>query len=184
MTTKTRLSVEAFLCLPETEPYSELIGGAVVQKPMPSLSHSTLTSELIRLLGNYLVGSGEGRVVNELRHADRADEWVFLPDISVTMHGRWPAPPAEMHGPVEVMPDFAIEVLSPDDQPGRVAQKIAHYMQSGVRLLWVIDPQSESVTIWRRDRDPMVASGGTLNADPVLATFSLDLDALFATLHR
>ncbi len=184
--TKTRVTLEEYLRIPEPDeaPYLELIDGEVIQKPMPSLSHATVVVEVITDLGGYLRQTGEGRLHTELRHAHRDDEWVFLPDISVTLTNRLPGPPAEVRGPVEVMPDFAIEVLSPDDQPGRVTQRIAHYMKSGVRLLWIIDPDNEQVTTWQPGRDPVLVTGGSLDAAPVLPRFSLDLEALFAALHR
>ncbi|HXU24926.1 MAG TPA: Uma2 family endonuclease, partial [Tepidiformaceae bacterium] len=81
-------------------------------------------------------------------------------------------------------PDLAIEVLSPDDQPGRVSQKIAHYMASGVRLLWVIDPEDERITVWEPGKIPRdLAAPAVLSAAPVLAGFELDLAGLFAHLH-
>ena len=184
MTTKTRVSLEDFLRLDETKPGLELIDGEVVQKSMPSLSHGTVVAELLGDLVVYLRSSREGRVVTEVRHADRPEEWVFLPDVSVTLEARRPAAAADVRGPVDVMPDFAIEVLSPDDKPGRISQKIAHYMRSGVRLLWVIDPETERVTIWQPDEAPrLAAAGDILTAEPVLAAFTLDLAALFEQLH-
>jgi Uma2 family endonuclease len=51
-------------------------------------------------------------------------------------------------GPVEVPPDFAIEVLSPGDYPGRVLEKADFYMRSGTELLWIVDPELESVTVY------------------------------------
>lgn len=183
VTTKTRVSLDEFLRLEETKPYLELIDGEVVQKSMPTPSHGTVVAEVLGDLMVYLRTSGEGRVVTEVRHADRPEEWVFLPDISVTLESRRKAP-ASVVGPVEIMPDFAIEVLSPDDQPGRVSQKIAHYMRSGVRLLWVIDPETERVTVWQPGEPPRVAAAGDfLTAEPVLKAFSLDLARLFEQLH-
>lgn len=83
------------------------------------------------------------------------------------------------------MPDLAIEVLSLDDQPGRVSQKIAHYMSSGVRLLWVVDPEDERITVWEPGNPPQdLAAPAILSAAPVLPAFELDLAALFAHLHE
>ncbi|MGH2632513.1 MAG: Uma2 family endonuclease, partial [Tepidiformaceae bacterium] len=146
MVTKTRVSLAELLAMPECKPYLELIDGEVVQKSMPSYSHGTIVGELMIELGTYLRRTGEARAIPEMRHLHREDEWVFLPDISVTLHSRLTTPPADLRGPIEILPDLAIEVLSPDDQPGRVSQKIAHYMGSGVRLLWVVDPEDERIT--------------------------------------
>jgi len=184
MATKTRVSLADYLALKECKPYLELIDGEVVQRSMPSYSHATIVTELVTELGIYLRTSPEARVTTEMRHLQRADEWVFLPDISVTLTARLSTPPAQLRGPIEVVPALAIEVLSPDDQPGRVSQKIAHYMASGVRLLWVIDPEDERITVWEPGKIPRdLAAPAVLSAAPVLAGFELDLAALFAHLH-
>ena len=185
MVTKTRVSLAEYLALEECKPYLELIDGEVVQKSMPSYSHGIIVSELVIELGSYLRTTNEGRVTTETRHLQRSDEWVFLPDVSVTLRSRLSTPAIEMRGPVEVLPDLAIEVLSPDDQPGRVSQRIALYMASGVRLLWVIDPEAERITVWEPGKAPRdLAAPAVLSAAPVLAAFDLDLAALFAHLHE
>jgi Uma2 family endonuclease len=124
-------------------------------------------------------------VDTELRHLDRDAEWVFLPDISVTLAGRLTVPPADDDSIVEVPPDFVIEVLSPDDRPGRVGQRIAYYMRAGVRLLWVVDPAAEEVTVCEPGAAPrIVASPAVLSAEPVLPGFEVDLARLFGVLHE
>ena len=185
MVTKTRVSLADYLAIKECKPYLELIDGEVIQTSMPGLKHSTMVVELITELRMYLRVSGEARVETELRHIERKDEWVFLPDISVTLKSRITGTPAESSGLVEVLPDFAIEVLSPDDQPGRITQRIAHYMGAGVGLLWVIDPDAERVTVWQPGEAPRdLAAPAVLNTEPVLAAFEVDLAALFARLHE
>lgn len=185
MVTKARVSLEEYLALPQTKPYLELLDGEVVEKSMPGLAHSTLVARLIFELTLHLDQTREGRVETELRHLSRTDEWTFLPDISVTLADHIHAAPGGSEGPVETMPDFAIEVLSPDDQPGRVTRRIAHYMRAGVRLLWVIDPETEQVTVWEPGDVPRVIGGSEeLSAAPVLPAFSVDLGSLFARLRR
>ena len=181
---KTRVTLEQFLAIPEEKPYRELMDGEVVEKPMAGRRHSVVVTELIWLLRSHLEGNAVGMVDTELRHLDREPEWVFLPDISVTLHSRSRTPAREASGPEEVLPDFAIEVLSPEDRPGRVTRKITHYMDSGVTLLWVVDPDDEQVTVWERGAAPRLAAPGErLTAAPVLPGFSVDLAALFARLH-
>ena len=185
MVTKPRVSLAEYLAMEESKPYLELIDGDVVQKSMPGLKHSTMVTELIFELGTYLRSSAEARVETELRHMERKDDWVFLPDISVTLKSRITGTPAETSGLVDVLPDFAIEVLSPDDQPGRITQRIAHYMGSGVSLLWVVDPEAERLTVWQPGQAPCdLAAPAILSAAPVLASFEVDLSALFARLHE
>ena len=184
MTTRTRTSLDAYFALAETKPYLEFIDGEVIQKPMVGKRHSRIVADLIFELGAYLRSTGEASVDTELRHLRRDDQWVFLPDISVTLNARAGGVPAETADPVEVMPDFAIEVLSPDDQPGRVTQRIARYMSAGIPLLWVIDPEGERVTVWRPGEAPRdLSAPAILTGAPVLPRFELDLAALFARLH-
>ncbi|HKS91468.1 MAG TPA: Uma2 family endonuclease [Tepidiformaceae bacterium] len=178
----TRMTLDEFLALPETKPYREFVRGEVFEKPMPNSDHSDLVFELNRLIGNYLVNHREGRGGTELRHADRAEDRVYLPDINVTQGRR-----ASRRGsatPVEHPPDFAIEVLSPDDRASRILDKTDFYMRSGVRLLWLVDPDNESVTVYRPGQQPvMYHAPATIDARPVLSEFTLELGALFAVLE-
>lgn len=181
MTTRTRSSLDEFLSLEETKPYLEFIDGEVVAKAMPNKVHSQLVTRLIVALGKHIEANGASASLDtELRHLFRDTGWVFLPDISVTMKQRLRRQPAT--DPVEVMPDFAIEVLSPDDRSGVVMRRVAHYMQSGVRLLWLIDPDEEQVTVWQPGESPQVVTPpATLSADAVLPGFEIDTARLFGS---
>lgn len=186
MVAKSRTTLDEFLAAPAGEPEVELIEGEAVPKPMVGKKRSLLVSRLIYLLQAYVEQSASASDVDtELRHLNREQEWVFLPDISVTLRERLPGVALAENQPVEVMPDFAIEVLSPDDRPGRIAQKIAQYMRAGVRLLWIVDPETEQVTAWSPDAPPVTAaSEGVLSAAPVLPGFSVDLEALFGRVRE
>ena len=184
MATKTRVSLEQFLAMPETEPPSELVDGEVIQKMSPNLYHARLTSRLIILVGNYVIESGEGTILNELRHVDREERRVFLPDINVTLNGRLPkGPEAGQHGAIAVQPDFAIEVLSPGESTGRTLERADFYMRAGTRLLWLVDPEIEAITAYRPGQAPTVhRAPAVIDAQPVLRDFTLDVAKLFAVL--
>jgi Uma2 family endonuclease len=154
MVLKTRMTVEQFLALEETKPYLELIDGEVSEKAMPGPPHSAIVSELIAALHSYLKRSKEGRVDTELRHLFRREQRIYLPDISVTLGSRFKR---GVPAVVEVVPDFAIEVLSPDDRVGRVMERVDFYLRSGVKLTWIVDPDLETVgglPSGRRPRGP------------------------------
>jgi Uma2 family endonuclease len=87
--------------------------------------------------------------------------------------------------PVVVLPDLVVEVLSPDDRPGRVADKLMFYARAGIPLLWLIDPEEESLTVYRPGEPPEVHTpGDVIDAGPVLRGFRLELAELFAVLRR
>ncbi len=186
MITKARVSLDEFLAMPETEPPSELIDGEVVQKMAPSLYHGILTAELILLLGTYLHDSREGRVVNEVRHVQPGEQRVFLPDVNVTLKQQIPqARRVRTVGPIPIPPDLAVEVVSPGESIGRVLERADFYMRSGTRLLWIIDPETETITAYHPGKPPSVhRAPAVINAQPVLRAFQLDLAALFAVLHE
>ena len=184
MATTVRVTLQQFLALPESKPYLELMDGEVCEKPMPNARHGELVAELIYLLKAYQRRNHMFRIVTEVRHADIEHEWVFLPDISVTLTARL----AEIHGagngPMLVMPDIAIEVLSPEDRPGMIARRIAYYRRAGVALVWVVNPETESIRVWDSGHEPFEADSTLpLSAAPILPEFALDILALFAVLH-
>jgi Uma2 family endonuclease len=85
---------------------------------------------------------------------------------------------------VAVNPDFAIEVVSPGDYPGRIFERADFYMRAGTGLLWFVDPETESITAYRPGQAPTVhRAPAVIGALPVLRDFHLDVASLFATLH-
>ena len=179
-----RMTLEQFLALPETEPPSEFVCGRIMPKPMPTLAHGFLAAWLIRLIGAYLDAYPIGIVVTEARHANRDEDRAYLPDVGVILRANVPTSRAAiMRGPLEMRPDLAIEILSPDDRPGRVADKLALYLRAGVPLTWIIDLDDRSLTAYRPGEPSSVHQAPeVIGAEPVLPGFSLDLGHLFAQL--
>ncbi len=166
--------------MPETRPPSELIDGEVIQKMAPNWSHSRCSIKLGRWLDEYLERTHEGEVHTEYRHLWDAEERVYLPDLNVTLRGRFTVAMRKL--PIlPIQPDFAIEILSPDDRTSRVFERAPFYMRAGVRLLWFVDP----ITVYRPGESPsQVQAPAMLSATPVLSSFELDVAALFAALHE
>jgi len=180
----TRMTLDEFLVLPEEKPYLEFVNGEVQAKAMLNGNHGAIVMELGALLRNYLREYHEGRVFSEVRHAtvtDR-DQRVFLPDINVVPAADLSTAPRT--GLVRQHPVFAIEVLSPEDRPGRVADRVQFYLRNGTQLLWLVDPEDETITVFRPGSDARTAAAGdTVDAAPVLSAFSLDVAELFAAVR-
>lgn len=176
------MTLKEFLALPEEKPYLEFVNGEIWEKPMPGPLHSAAVVELLRLIANHVLGRRDVRVDTELRHVEDHEERVYLPDISVTLWSRFPR--GQRSGAIPVHPDLAIEVLSPDDRADRVQNKVQFYLRAGVTLVWVVDPDFETITVYRPDRAPQEhRTPETLAADPVLPGFSMGLQAFFATVR-
>lgn len=186
MAVKTRMTLDEFLALPETEPASEFAHGEVTRKPMPNYLHSLLQAALVVVFSEYFKRARvDGVVLPELRHANRDEERAFLPDIAVRVGAKAHPDWESARGTLDDMPDIAIEILSPDDRPGRVADKLAFYLRMGVPLVWLVDPEERRVDVYRPD-EPSTSYGppAALDANPVLRDFRLDLREFFAPIDR
>jgi Uma2 family endonuclease len=63
------------------------------------------------------------------------------PDLAFISHERWPLERrAPMAAAWEVVPDLAVEVVSPTNTANDVQDKVRDYCRAGVRLLWVVYP--------------------------------------------
>jgi Uma2 family endonuclease len=82
---------------------------------------------------------------------------------------------------IEIAPDLAIEVVSPTDHFVRLARKIRQYLERGVRMIWVIDPEDRSATVYRPGvPDLYLTENDTLEGADVLPGFSVRVAELFA----
>jgi Uma2 family endonuclease len=184
MVTATRMTLDEFLGLPETEPPAEFVCGRIVQKPMPTWDHSSLAARIAAFFTLYFMRNREGFVNTELRHAERSEDRAYLPDVSVTRREHAPKSRQErQRGPIEHVPDIAIEVVSPDDRPGRLAERVAFYLRAGVPLVWVVEPDERTISVFEPGRPARILGvEDTIDAAPVLSSFSMALDELFAVL--
>jgi Uma2 family endonuclease len=108
------------------------------------------------------------------------DRRTYLPDFSYVVAHRLPAEPDKINGPFLGPPDLAVEILSPDDQPGRVLDKILFYLDKGVRMVWVVDPVERSVRVYRPDGyRRILLAGDTLAGGDLLPGFSVAVADLF-----
>jgi len=53
-------------------------------------------------------------------------------------------------------PILAVEVLSPYDKAKDVAEAIGEYLACGVKVVWIIDPYYETVTVYRPNAEPVM----------------------------
>jgi Uma2 family endonuclease len=138
------LTLEMFLQLPETKPASELINGQLAQKPMPQGEHSTLQGELVSKINGVAKPAKVACAFPELRCVFGGA--AIVPDISVF---RWQRIPRTSSGRVanrfEIHPDWAIEILSPEQSQTKVLANLLHCIGHGTELGWLLDPESEAV---------------------------------------
>lgn len=107
-----------------------------------------------------------------------------IPDVMFFVGERIEAYEAE-HGnhderPLELVPDLAVEVVSPTDKYADVNNKVKAYLGDGVRIVWVIDPQNRNAVVYAAGAEPRhLSEGDMLLGGDVLPEFVLPLSDLF-----
>lgn len=99
------------------------------------------------------------------------------PDVAWISNERWESLTSEEQERFSpICPDFVIELRSRTDSLDQLQQKMQEYLDSGLRLGWLIDPQNQQVQIYRQNQPiERVELPTTLSGEEVLPGFSLEL---------
>ena len=103
------------------------------------------------------------------------------PDAAWIQRDRWNAlSPDDQRKFPPLTPDFVIELRSATDNLAMLQAKMQEYQDNGVRLGWLINPQDQTVEIYRLGRSVEIQEGiAPLSGEDVLPGFSLDLSRIF-----
>jgi Uma2 family endonuclease len=177
------LTFEEFEQLPEEELYKlELVRGLLIRepKPGPGSPHGIWQARLIAALSRFADEHG-GAVMGPVAWVMPVPEPVVLvPDISYAVAGRR-IPHDAPNEPFA--PDLIVELISPSQKVADLQAKILEYLRAGVRLAWLIDPRTRSVTAYRSTDDIRILVGddALLDGADVLPGFRIPLSELFRT---
>ena len=81
---------------------------------------------------------------------------------------------------ISIVPDIAAEILSPSESTRMIHRKLKQYFEAGVKEVWLIDPETKEIEIWRGFTLPERALiVGEVLATPLLPEFALALENLF-----
>ncbi len=159
----------------------ELIRGVLCETMATGQRHGkivmNLGSELrvfakARRLGT-LVGSDSGVWL------ERDPDTVREPDLAFTSVDRLPLG-EDVSGYAEIVPDLVVEVRSPSDSRREVNDKARMWLSHGVRLVWVVHPDTRTVDVHLAEGDVSTVGGdGDLDGGDVLPGFSCALSDIF-----
>jgi Uma2 family endonuclease len=164
----------------------ELIEGFLVEKAM-DFRESLLAASLIMFLKNFtsprklgLVGAPDA--IMRLRPG-----LVRLPDVSFVTWDRLLATQAHTKKVAPFGSDLAVEILSDGNTRKEIDQKRRDLFAAGTKLVWVIDPKSQSAEVYddptRPDRMTPIGTADALVGGTELPGFRLLLAELFADLE-
>jgi Uma2 family endonuclease len=177
------LTLAEFLQLPETKPASEYIDGQVVQKPMPQGKHSVIQGELVTVINGVVKSKRIARAFPELRCTFGGRS--IVPDIAIFLWNRIPRDEnGEVANAFPVTPDWTIKILSPDQSQTKVTKHILHCLKHGTQMGWLIDPDEQTVFIYRSKQETEVFDEPeeVLPIPPFVSGLHLTVKDLFASL--
>ena len=175
------LTSEQYLALPDefdkngNRIKDELIAGEIVRMPPASRIHDRIKNRINRILGRYLDAHPKIRLDTLVEiGAEVSTQDVFVPDVSVMSIQRLSGEERVFQG----APELAIEVVSPNDTAKHLKRKVDAYLANGSKTVWVVFPDSKSVTVYSGAAAHDLKAGQILE-DPLLPGFSTHVSAFF-----
>ena len=102
------------------------------------------------------------------------------PDVAWISNERWNSLTLEEKEKfAPICPDFVIELISITSALNQLQSKMQEYLNSGLKLGWLIDPQNKKIEIYRQNQSREIVSlPTTLSGENVLPGFNLELDKI------
>jgi Uma2 family endonuclease len=174
------ITAEQLAAMPNDKDF-ELVDGQLVERKMGNKSAwiaLELAHHLRAFVRQHRVGWVFGAEAGYRLDPDRSGH-VRKPDVSFVRFGRLPQErPADTYD--NLAPDLAVEVISPNDTVLELEEKIEEYLQAGVRLVWVVNPELRTLTVYRPDRTGcVVRNGEDIDGEDVIPGFRFRLSDLF-----
>ena len=163
--------------------FYEIIDGQRVGKAPMGVFSVWIASQLHEHLAFFARTHNLGRAITEaLFHLPAPINRDRRPDVAFVSYERWakdrPLPATE--NAWDVVPNLAVEVVSPTDAASALQEKIEEYFRAGVQAVWVVHPPQQKIYV---HRSPTQIAGLTFNdvleGGTVLPGFRLTLAELF-----
>lgn len=145
-----RFTPEDLLALPDGAFY-ELVDGRLVERKMSTWS-SYVAGMIFQLLNSFCRDHRLGWIFPDgtsfqcfPAHPGR----VRKPDVAFIRLQRLSLAQATTEGHCSVAPDLAVEVVSPNDTTYEIDEKVREFLDAGVPLVWVVNPEQRTVAIHR-----------------------------------
>jgi len=159
----------------------ELVRGEVVKVCRPGFRHGLRQLRIGTILDQFGRSTQHGRAAVETGVVTEHDpDTVRGPDVSYWSAERLPLDQEPVGYPA-MAPDLSVEVLSPSNRGPVIRAKMQEYFARGVRMVWVVDPDDHTVTVYRSpDEGRIFHENATLSGEEVLPGFSCRVAELFS----
>ena len=135
--------------LPSDDSLYEIVDGQIVEKDVGGFA-SWLALRLLLSLQRHVDMHPVGTLAIEtVLVLDAANGLRRRPDVAFFSAETWPLNgPPPLTGDWAVVPELAVEVLSPNDLYQNVARKLREYFHYGVKEVWLISPEDRLVEVY------------------------------------
>jgi Uma2 family endonuclease len=178
--TATYYIPEDLLALPDYGRF-ELIDGQLVVRKMDAKSSYAATRLLLRF-GSFVEGNNLGLVFQAdcgYQIFAHAPNRVRFADASFIRRGQLPEGQVPQ-GHCRVTPDLVIEAVSPNDTAYEIEDKISQWLDAGVRLVWVLYPETQRVQVHRANGTvTKLRSAERLSGEDVIPGFQCQVAEIF-----
>ncbi len=157
----------------------ELVDGEVRLMTPAGGEQGAISADLLTRLNNFVRRKKLGRVF-DAQTGFRPYSNLRAPDVSFVRMERLPGgkPPK---GFLHIPPDLAVEVLGLNETFDDYEEKVAEYLSWGVRLIWLVDPNTETVMVIRQNGERQVLKGkDVLSGEDVVPGFKIRVKTIFA----
>ena len=182
MTIDTKLmTADELWHLPDDGMRHELVRGELRTMPPTGLDHADRENVIGSSLGSHVRSHRLGRVYTGdpgFRLTTNPDT-VRAPDVAFIRRDRLPNGRSPL-GYFAGAPDLAVEVISPNDLYQEVADKVAEWLEHGTRLVFVVNPRRQTVTVHRPDQTTReLGIDDVLDGEDVVPGWSMAVRDLF-----
>lgn len=159
----------------------EIVRGELKMMTLAGSEHGEIALKLGILIGSHVRLNDLGRTfAAETGFIIRRNpDTVRAPDVSFVKASRIPA--GRLAGYFPGAPDLVVEVLSPSDAMGDVLAKINDWLDAGSVQVWVVDPQTRTLSVYEHDRRTarIFREGDVYDAAPLLPGLTVGVNQIF-----
>ena len=160
----------------------ELAKGHLKKIPMPGAIHGEVCGNAYHLIREFVKANRLGRIfANDTFIRTRTNpDGVRGADVCFVGYATRPADNPPPVGALIPPLELVIEVRSPSDTIGEMTVKATEYLDAGVKVVVVLDPQTDSAGVFRPDELPQrFHNGDELKLDDILPGFAVPVARFF-----
>jgi Uma2 family endonuclease len=182
MAAERLLTAKEYLQFPANGLFTELVRGRVVHMNPPTPWHGFVCGKVDRIMGGFIENQDLGYpVINDSGIlTEHAPDTIRGADFAFYSYHRVPKGTLLKQGYLAVTPDLALEVKSPTDRWKDIWTKVAEYLNAGVSVVCVLDPERMTATVYLPDEpERKFEADDTLTLPSVLPGFSVVVRRFF-----